>query len=581
MKQLLRKFISLAAVMNMMIMTGCSAKKTDGLKDGTYQETVNGYGGEIEVNCIVTDGKLNSVKVVSEHETDALSASALKDVPARMVSNQSVNVDLSTGATVTSKAMQEAVLSAVKEAGGNEAEWQKDCTGKYADKTEERKATAVVVGGGLSGIAAVLRLRQNNINTTLIEKEDSIGGSLPYISTSVQITAGSQNLHTDNPVEITPDELKNDLFACSKETADRDLLNLLVNNVGTVTDWQVKDLGVLFSDNYEAVGYSHNAVRSYNTSSGVSLQELLTKEADVSGADIITNTAVMGLWKKNDRIEGVVAKNAKGTVIYVKADYIIFATGSGSSNQDVPYYGPIGNTNDIMTIAAENDLQSVDQQSSNLSSFGVEAQGETAYAYNAINEAMKDGAVLVNDKGEPFLNTEIRYEQAALEKEIEKQGPVYLVMKDTSWRTFRNLLVPDFSEKTQGSLKEESYSSLYQTEIEGVDTDTLKENIEKVHTSTMKEKLFSVSDDLYIVPLKRYEYAGLKGLVTDGSLHVKDASGQALGNVYSIGLANGGVFGKGMKTGAGTAWGFVSGYMAAEEITNTEKTLEKSVSSSQ
>ncbi|MHC4872838.1 MAG: FMN-binding protein [Planctomycetota bacterium] len=81
---------------------GKSADFTD-LKDGTYSASCNGFKGEVKVSVKVKDGKVSYVKVVKTKEDRPYSA--VKVVPKRIVERQSLQVDIVTGATVTSTAI--------------------------------------------------------------------------------------------------------------------------------------------------------------------------------------------------------------------------------------------------------------------------------------------------------------------------------------------------------------------------------------------------------------------------------------------------------------------------------------------
>lgn len=87
-----------------------------GLKDGTYEATVDGQNGSMTVQAVVTDGKLSQVTVVSNQETENIAAPALEKLPAAMVEANSPDVDGVTGATLTSQRIREAVRQCLDQA---------------------------------------------------------------------------------------------------------------------------------------------------------------------------------------------------------------------------------------------------------------------------------------------------------------------------------------------------------------------------------------------------------------------------------------------------------------------------------
>lgn len=92
----------------------------NGYEDGTYYGSATGYGGTIQVAVTISDGKISSVKIVSAAgETPSFLAQA-KAVCSRIVSSQSPNVDVVSGATYSSNGIINAAIAALKQAGATE-----------------------------------------------------------------------------------------------------------------------------------------------------------------------------------------------------------------------------------------------------------------------------------------------------------------------------------------------------------------------------------------------------------------------------------------------------------------------------
>lgn len=92
----------------------------NGYEDGTYYGSASGYGGTIQVSVTITDGKITSVNIVSAAgETPSFLAQA-KAVCGRIVSAQSPNVDVVSGATYSSNGIINATIAALKQAGATD-----------------------------------------------------------------------------------------------------------------------------------------------------------------------------------------------------------------------------------------------------------------------------------------------------------------------------------------------------------------------------------------------------------------------------------------------------------------------------
>ena len=75
----------------------------------SYQVTVQGHNGPMTVVAAVEDGTITNVEVTEHVETDGLADPALADVPAAIVETNSTEVEVVSGATITSEAIIEAV----------------------------------------------------------------------------------------------------------------------------------------------------------------------------------------------------------------------------------------------------------------------------------------------------------------------------------------------------------------------------------------------------------------------------------------------------------------------------------------
>ena len=76
----------------------------------------NGIGGKIVVRVTYADGTISDVEVLEQNETPEFGGAALEELPAKVVEANSTEVDVITGATITSKAFLAAVADAIAQA---------------------------------------------------------------------------------------------------------------------------------------------------------------------------------------------------------------------------------------------------------------------------------------------------------------------------------------------------------------------------------------------------------------------------------------------------------------------------------
>lgn len=92
------------------------AEKGTRYEDGVYEGSGKGFGGEIEVQVVVQDGSIQSVKILSAKEETPeylKSARALLDT---VVQEQTPDVDTVSGATLSSNGILEGIRQALKQA---------------------------------------------------------------------------------------------------------------------------------------------------------------------------------------------------------------------------------------------------------------------------------------------------------------------------------------------------------------------------------------------------------------------------------------------------------------------------------
>lgn len=85
-------------------------------RDGTYEGTGKGFGGDIKVKVVVEDEKVASVEILEHSESAGISDPAINNIPDAIVSAGNPDVDNESGATVSSKGIKEAVKEALDQA---------------------------------------------------------------------------------------------------------------------------------------------------------------------------------------------------------------------------------------------------------------------------------------------------------------------------------------------------------------------------------------------------------------------------------------------------------------------------------
>ena len=156
MKKGYKKIFSLLAVFSLLliVITSCTKTETpttDGFKDGEY--TVETKGMEnMKMKVTFSGEKITNVEILEHSETDGIADEALVEIPKRIVDQQSLSVDVISGATITSEGIIEGVKKAITEAGGDPAKFSQVTTpqeiafkaGTYTGEAEGHNGKLVV-----------------------------------------------------------------------------------------------------------------------------------------------------------------------------------------------------------------------------------------------------------------------------------------------------------------------------------------------------------------------------------------------------------------------------------------------------
>lgn len=109
----MKKFsvVALCALMLISVAACSSGGSEEGV---TLEGSAQGYGGEVAVTVVKNGDDITSVEAVGEDETEGVGSKAIEQLPGAIEEADSTDVDVVSGATVTSNAIIEAVNKALE-----------------------------------------------------------------------------------------------------------------------------------------------------------------------------------------------------------------------------------------------------------------------------------------------------------------------------------------------------------------------------------------------------------------------------------------------------------------------------------
>ena len=198
-----------------------------------------------------------------------------------------------------------------------------------ADSTME--ADLVIVGAGISGLAAAVQAGELGLNTVVIEAGEDVGGN----GTGVEGIFGcNTSAQKEQGIELDPGAIVRHELESSQMLPDGVLWTDLVNASADNYDWLV-DQGVEFSGVVNDYGGLVATMHWFGGNmAGVGYVPPMKEKALSYGVQILTSTSGKSLVTDGGRVTGVVAEDADGNAIQVNAKAVILATGGFGYNDE-------------------------------------------------------------------------------------------------------------------------------------------------------------------------------------------------------------------------------------------------------
>lgn len=193
-----------------------------------------------------------------------------------------------------------------------------------------------VVGGGGTGLAAGVQARQLGLETVLLEKHASTGGS--FIGTEGLFGVGS---HWQKEVgeTVTASDVIEECMDYHHWIPDYEMYKTFFNKTAETIDW-LESMGVEF-DHVQSLGDSHVCWHIYKGSihPGVEFMKSMLAAAEKVNLDIQTQCSGKRLVMDDEgKVAGVLALRDNGTVVKIEAPVVILATGGYANNMKMVSY---------------------------------------------------------------------------------------------------------------------------------------------------------------------------------------------------------------------------------------------------
>lgn len=342
-----------AAAVQALAEAGVAAERKP-MVPGVYVGSARGAKSTIKMAVEVDEEKILNVWNLECDDTAVYGPLAVNTVAQEIVDEQSLAVDVVTGATLSSRAAILAAANALEQAGADIASLMiAQPKEKTARETEEYDV--VIVGAGTSGLTAALSaktdsafgLTDSGLKVLVVERNGFGGGDMGYSGGYIGTPSGNP-LSQATGAEMTPEEVCAAMLAANpnaKDFASETIsLNIWQRGPATITGLMNRGFHLSLED-ARVVGLGNGMMTAaftvdpvtgyrcgdagYDAMTGAPYEGLtLTRAAQDAGVEIRFHTEAVDLVVEDNICTGVVVED-RDSRYQINAKKVILATGYG------------------------------------------------------------------------------------------------------------------------------------------------------------------------------------------------------------------------------------------------------------
>ena len=320
-----------------------------------------GKHGSIQVEVITKNGAIERIDVLDSRESAGLGDVCMDKLGKLIVEGQTLNVDVVSGASLSSMAYLTAVAEALDKAGEKSSEWKKrDKALQRPDNDIPTSYDVVVVGAGGAGFTAAISAANKGKKVLLMEKLGVFGGSTALSGGEMAVPGNW--IQKNSGLEDSPELLAADMLEGGDHRGDPELVNVIARGVYDAAQWLTYEGGVSWEHNLLFFG-GHTVKRSIIPSGHIGnamTTRLTTRARSIDNITLIDNTRATDLAQDSDgKINGIKAVNVvTGDEYAFDCKAVVLSCGGFGANVEMrakanPEFGEQFNSTD--SVGAQGD----------------------------------------------------------------------------------------------------------------------------------------------------------------------------------------------------------------------------------
>lgn len=386
----------------LLTLLGCSKR--------SVEVKVDGHNGPISVKVSVDHSHIESIEYYNHQETLEVMQQAAETMIDAIIANQSLAVDVASGATVTCQAILKGCENALIQLGFHRNQLYQNNDNEYDEiRPSEKQYDVIIVGAGGAGLSAAVMAAREGASVAVLEKMSEPGGNT--VRATAMYNCVDDKLQHPLGIYDSEEDFYNETYNGGYQKAKPELVRILTSQADEGKLF-LEELGLQFDSVIDNCLGGKIARGHYSLAhNGTDYVQVLWQACNDLGVDFYLNTKANELIMAQDSVIGVEAYRKGETIEFYANNGVVLASGGFGQNVEMRMYynrnltGELlcsnapGATGDGIIMASKIGASLINMEYIELYPMGDSYDGGLR---NSIPNVINKG-ILVNQQGQRFV----------------------------------------------------------------------------------------------------------------------------------------------------------------------------------
>lgn len=386
----------------LLTLSGCSKR--------SVEVKVDGHNGPISVKVSVDHSHIESIEYYNHQETLEVVQQAAETMIDAIIANQSLAVDVASGATVTCQAILKGCENALIQLGFHRNQLYQNNDNEYDEiRPSEKQYDVIIVGAGGAGLSAAVMAAREGASVAVLEKMSEPGGNT--VRATAMYNCVDDKLQHPLGIYDSEEDFYNETYNGGYQKAKPELVRILTSQADEGKLF-LEELGLQFDSVIDNCLGGKIARGHYSLAhNGTDYVQVLWQACNDLGVDFYLNTKANELIMAQDSVIGVEAYRKGETIEFYANNGVVLSSGGFGQNVEMRMYynrnltGELlcsnapGATGDGIIMASKIGASLINMEYIELYPMGDSYDGGLR---NSIPNVINKG-ILVNQQGQRFV----------------------------------------------------------------------------------------------------------------------------------------------------------------------------------